>query len=67
MLLQLIVSDIKDLTEENLRKHISVIRQEPFLFNRTIKENFKVIKPNITLKEIKKYCKMAYLDEYIDT
>ena len=60
-------TDIKDLTEENLRKHISVIRQEPFLFNRTIKENFKVIKPNITLKEIKKYCKMAYLDEYIET
>lgn len=60
-------TDIKDLTEENLRKHISVIRQEPFLFNRTIRENFKVIKPNITLKEIEKYCKMAYLDEYIQT
>lgn len=60
-------TDIKDLTEESLRKHISVIRQEPFLFNRTIRENFKVIKPNITLKEIKKYCKMAYLDEYIET
>lgn len=60
-------TNIKDLTEENLRKHISIIRQEPFLFNRTIKENFKVVKPNITLKEIKKYCKMAYLDEYIET
>lgn len=60
-------TDVKDLTEENLRKHISVIRQEPFLFNRTIRENFKVIKPNITLKEIEKYCKMAYLDEYIQT
>ncbi len=59
--------DIKDLTEDSLRKNISVIRQEPFLFNRTIKENFKVVKPNITLKEIKKYCKMAYLDEYIET
>lgn len=60
-------TNIRDLTEENLRKHISIIRQEPFLFNRTIKENFKVVKPNITLKEIKKYCKMAYLDEYIET
>lgn len=59
--------NIKDLTEESLRKNISVIRQEPFLFNRTIKENFKVIKPDITLNEIKKYCKMAYLDEYIET
>lgn len=60
-------TNIKDLTEENLRKHISVIRQEPFLFNRTIRDNFKVVKPNITLKEIKKYCKMAYLDEYIES
>lgn len=60
-------TNIKDLTEDSLRKNISVIRQEPFLFNRTIKDNFKVVKPNITLKEIKKYCNMAYLDEYIET
>lgn len=59
--------NIKDLTEESLRKNISIIRQEPFLFNRTIRDNFKVVKPNITLKEIKKYCEMAYLDEYIET
>ena len=59
--------NIKDLSEECLRKNISVIRQEPFLFNRTIMENFKVVKPNIKLKEVKKYCKMAYLDEYIET
>lgn len=59
--------NIKDLSEECLRKNISVIRQEPFLFNRTIMENFKVVKPNIKLKEVKKYCKMAYLNEYIET
>lgn len=59
--------NIKDLSEECLRKNISVIKQEPFLFNRTIMENFKVVKPNIKLKEVKKYCKMAYLDEYIET
>lgn len=59
--------NIKDLTEVSLRKNISVIRQEPFLFNRTIMENFKVVKPNITLKEVKKYCKMAYLDDYIES
>ena len=59
--------DIKDLTEDSLRRNISVIRQEPFLFNKTIKENFKIVKPNITLNEIKKYCKMAYLDEYIES
>ena len=59
--------NIKDLTEESLRKNISIIRQEPFLFNRTIKENFELLKENITLEEIKKYCKLAYIDEYIES
>lgn len=57
--------NILDLTEESLRKHISIIRQEPFIFNRTIKENFEIIDNNITLDKIRKYTKMAYLDEYI--
>lgn len=57
--------NIKDLTEDNLRKHISVIRQEPFVFNRTIKENFELIDNNITLSKIRECTKMAYLDDYI--
>lgn len=57
--------NIKDLTEENLRKNISIIRQEPFIFNRTIEENFKLVDSDITLDEIRKYTKMAYLDDYI--
>ena len=57
--------NIKDLTEKELRKNISVIRQEPFIFNRTIKENFKLIDNSITLKSIREYCKLAYLDDYI--
>lgn len=57
--------NIRDLTEESLRENISIIRQEPFIFNRTIKENFLLINPNATLKEIRKYCKLAYIDDYI--
>ena len=57
--------NIQDLTEESLRKHISIIRQEPFVFNRSIKNNFKIINNKITISEIKKYTKMAYLDDYI--
>ena len=57
--------NINDLTEEDLRKDISIIRQEPFIFNRTIKENFKLIKENIKTEEIRKYAKIAYLDDYI--
>ena len=57
--------DIRDLDEESLRKHISIIRQEPFIFNRTIKENFKLLDENVTLRDIRKYCEMANIDEYI--
>ena len=57
--------NIKDLTETSLRKNISIIRQEPFIFNRTIKENFKLIDGRIPLATIRKYTKMAYLDDYI--
>ncbi|MEE3343296.1 MAG: ABC transporter ATP-binding protein [Bacilli bacterium] len=57
--------NIKDLDEDTLRNSISIIRQEPFIFNRTIKDNFRLTKSNITLKEIRKYAKMAYLDDYI--
>ena len=57
--------DIKDLTEQELRKNISIIRQEPFIFNASIKDNFKLVNKNITLKEIRKYSKMAYIDDYI--
>ena len=59
--------DIKDLTEESLRKTISCVRQNPFLFNMSIFENFKIVKPDITLKEVKEVCKKAYIDEYIES
>lgn len=57
--------NIKEIDEESLRKNISIIRQEPFIFNRTILENFKLIDKDITLKEVRKYTKMAYIDDYI--
>lgn len=59
--------DIKDLTEKSLRKTISCVRQNPFLFNMSIFENFKIVKPDITLKEVKEVCKRAYIDEYIES
>jgi len=57
--------NIKNLSENELRNHISIIRQEPFIFNKTIKENFELIDKNIKLEDIRKYAKMAYIDDYI--
>lgn len=64
---EILVDDIniKDLSESALRKNISIIRQTPFLFNLSIIENFRVVKENVTLKEVRAVCKKAYIDEYI--
>ena len=56
---------INDLTEDSLRKNISIIRQSPFLFNVSIMENFRYVKKDVTLKEVRKVCKKAFIDEYI--
>jgi ATP-binding cassette subfamily B protein len=57
--------DIREINEESLRKHISIIRQEPYLFNMSIMENFKLVNPDITLEEVRKQCEQTYIDEYI--
>lgn len=57
--------DIRDFNEETLRSHISIIRQDPFLFNKTILENFKIVNPDITLDEVRTFCKKSYIDDYI--
>ena len=57
--------NINELSEESLRNTISIIRQSPFLFNMSIMENFKLVKPDITLDEVRSACKKSYIDEYI--
>lgn len=57
--------NIQDLTEDSLRNNISIIRQSPYLFNMSLMDNFRLVKPNITLEEVRDVCKKAYIDEYI--
>ena len=57
--------NIEDLTEESLRRNISIIRQAPFLFNLTILENFRLVDEKVTLKKVREVCKKAYIDDYI--
>ena len=57
--------NIKDLSEESLRGTISIIRQSPFLFNMSILDNFRLVKKNVSLDEVRNVCKKAYIDDYI--
>lgn len=56
---------IEDFTEDSLRENVAIIRQEPFIFNKTILENLKIIDPYMSLKKIRNACKLAEIDEYI--
>ena len=58
---------INELDEESIRNNITIISQNPYIFNMSIKDNLKLVKDNITDDEIKQACKLACLDEFIET
>ena len=58
--------DLKSLNEESIRGNITIISQNPYIFNISIKDNLKLVKENVTEKEIVKACKLACLDDYIN-
>jgi len=59
--------DINNLDEESIRNNITIISQNPYIFNMSIKDNLKIVKENITDEEMKKACCLACLDEFIET
>ena len=59
--------DINDLTKDSIRGNLSVISQNAYIFNMSIEDNLRIIKKNATKKEIEKACKMACLDEFIES
>ena len=59
--------DIKDVTQESLRKNIGIIQQEVFLFAGTIMDNIRYGNPNATDDEIIEAAKRADIyDEIMD-
>jgi len=57
--------DINDLNEETIRKNVSIITQSPYIFNMSIKDNLRLVKPNATKKELDEVCKEACFYEYV--
>lgn len=59
--------DISKLDRGSIRDNISIITQNPYIFNFSIKENLLLTSPDATDDEIKNACKIASLDEFIET
>lgn len=57
--------DINELNKDFIRNNITIVNQFPYLFNISIKDNFKMINPKITDTEIWKLCDKVALKDYI--
>ena len=59
--------NINDLDEDSIRGNITIIGQSPYIFNMSIVDNMKLVKENVTKEEVINACKLACLDDYIQT
>lgn len=58
--------DIRDVSQESLRKNIAYVPQEPMLFHRSLRENIAYGKTDASDEEIYKAIKQANASEFID-
>ncbi len=56
---------IKELDKDSIRGNITVISQNPYIFNMSIRENLRLVKSDITDAEMIRACKIACLDDFI--
>lgn len=59
--------NINDLSYEYLKRNISVVSQNPYVFNLSIKENLMLSKEKVSMEEIINSCKLVSLHDYIMT
>ena len=58
---------IKDLSRENIHDLFTMVLQDTWLFNGTVKENVIYNRKNVTDKDVKEACKVVGLDHFIRT
>ena len=59
--------DINELDKDSIRGNITIISQDPYIFNMSIKENLKIVKKDLTEEEMIKACKKACLHDFVET
>ena len=59
--------DIRDISLESLRHHISIVFQDNFLFTGTIRQNIMLGNPSATQEMLDNAIKSAHLEEVIDS
>ena len=59
--------DIQDLDVESVRGNLAVVCQSPYLFQLSIRDNLRLAKPDMTEEEMKAACRMACIDQDIES
>ncbi len=59
--------NINELTKDSIRNNMSIITQNPYIFNFSIKDNLRLVKEDATLDEMIEVCKLACLHDFIMT
>ncbi|MBO5349531.1 MAG: ABC transporter ATP-binding protein [Clostridia bacterium] len=59
--------NIKELDRDSIRGNITIISQNPYIFNMSIRDNLKLVKKDLTDEEMINVCKMVYLDDFINS
>lgn len=59
--------NIKELDRESIRDNITIISQNPYIFNMSIRDNLKLVKDDLTESEMIEACQMACLDDFIES
>lgn len=59
--------DVRKIKTKSLRRIVAYVPQEPFIFNRSLKENIALAKPDATMDEITKAARMARIHDFISS
>ena len=57
--------NINELTKDSIRNNMSIITQNPYIFNFSIRDNLKLVKDDMTDEEMIEACKLACLHDFI--
>ncbi|MBS7531194.1 ABC transporter ATP-binding protein [Hazenella sp. IB182353] len=58
-------NDLSSYSSQEIRCGITIVTQEPFIWNRSIRDNLRYVKPEVTDQELIHACQIAQLSDFL--
>ena len=58
--------DMQELSRNAVRANMTVVTQNPYIFRMSVRDNLRLVKPDLTDEEMREVCKLACIDEDIE-